>query len=754
MNFPFKYVKYKLLSKAANLHLSFLGSLGFCVFLLIAGSFVQSRTAFLIVGLIVGICVLSFNLAASVLEPTKIDSRIASWLNGFGVILPKVENLHLSTLWALAYGLGAIGIVWGYGYLALTKSELIIGGDEVLRWSRIDKRPLVFGYVMAAVVVAFHRFMMEFAIGPRSVGRLVAENITSVPGSQSKARSRLAFKALSAVLVAFLAYSWICLPALRILAADDGTLERRFYEFHSMVHLGAMEQIRLGAMPYIEAQTQYGLGNQVLLYALSVAINYSNHGFYAANILLNVCCVIVFFALVGWMLGAGWGTVGVIGWTVWPSPAHVIGFGGWAIFSRWLAIPVLSLLLARMLCHPRYREQNWLGASVAGAIWGGGSYLSQENLSGGILVLALSLALFCGVSRMPVISLVRFASLFIGSGALTFAVFTTSVVGYSNFLDVLRLASAKSGLVLAGISNTWWSDDLNMSGQIGLFAQTYGFAVLLVIAIGLLGRSLGEYWRSRSPDKGDQFFAKFSGVVIGAYVMHQFTLLRADAPHLNGPSFLLPLFLAMLPVFALRSLPGGRVRGALVVISVSIVGSAVLTNKLAIRGMIEAIGAVVSDTQQAIDSYHELMGSQGTGGDFAKRYSPIAKHQIILRNYKDFTETEEFFALLRARLEGRKVEWASSRVNALIDSPEKFYFFGGFRSVSGITSRATNLWLRSEEDAWINRVVSSADACVLFDAEPTGRLYSAWSEAVGPQQKVITEKIAGARTYATLSCRG
>ena len=108
------------------------------------------------------------------------------------------------------------------------------------------------------------------------------------------------------MLIAILAYCWIAIAGLReVIPGDSGALAR-FYDYHSHVHLGVLEQIRLGAMPYLEAQTQYGLGNLLLLYFATDIINFSNHGFYAGAMLVDVVCVVAFFVVLQQLLGLGW----------------------------------------------------------------------------------------------------------------------------------------------------------------------------------------------------------------------------------------------------------------------------------------------------------------------------------------------------------------------------------------------------------------------------------------------------------------
>ncbi len=142
--------------------------------------------------------------------------------------------------------------------------------------------------------------------------------------------------------IVVLAFCWLGLPALRGAEVVGGDGLAKFYDVHSHVHLSALQQIKLGATPYLEAQTQYGPGNQLLLAALTDFVHFSNHGFLAANLLLNVVCVILFFVVVQQFLGFGWAVAGLVGWILWPSPAERIDLAGWAVLTRWMAIPILS----------------------------------------------------------------------------------------------------------------------------------------------------------------------------------------------------------------------------------------------------------------------------------------------------------------------------------------------------------------------------------------------------------------------------
>ena len=135
-----------------------------------------------------------------------------------------------------------------------------------------------------------------------------------------------------------------------------------------------------------------------------------------------------------------------------------------------------------------------------------------------------------------------------------------------------------------------------------------------------------------------------------------------------------------------------------------------------------------------------------------RHYSPTATFQSAFHNHRDFDETKELFGLLHERLRGRRVELGFYRVSELIDHPELFYFFGSFRSVSGITSPTNSIWLRSEENAWVYKVVNTESACVFFESNTDTKLFEAWKKST-PPGTVVTEPIVGKRLYGILSCK-
>jgi hypothetical protein len=277
---------------------------------------------------------------------------------------------------------------------------------------------------------------------------------------------------------------------------------------------------------------------------------------------------------------------------------------------------------------------------------------------------------------------------------------------------------------------------------------------LFVVVITLLGIFFGRNFRNASSAQKD-FAMKFAGVAVGAAVLHVFTLLRSDIPHFQGPSFLLPILLLMLPFFFSRLVRQGAVQTVLIVVSAVIIYDSVLSSSPASRlqSLFSSVTSVVANTRNAL-AYGGLISRAAPAHlSFVDRYSPLHSLQHGLQNQDGFSEAEEFFDILSRMLSGRPVEIDSFFIlNKLLDSPEKIYFFGGYRSVSGITAPVANLWLKSQESAWIKQVVSARTGCVLFDSVPSGRLYEAWMNAAA-SEKLSVAMVEGTRRYGVLSCK-
>ena len=128
-------------------------------------------------------------------------------------------------------------------------------------------------------------------------------------------------------------------------------------------------------------------------------------------------------------------------------------------------------------------------------------------------------------------------------------------------------------------------------------------------------------------------------------------------------------------------------------------------------------GTAWRDSAAVLDIYRALWSARDQPSGIASRYSPIPQYQVAFRNHKAYGELEELVGLLRDRLQGRPVELVFPAFDGLALYPELLYFFGEFRSVSGITAKESSVWLKSDDDAWIAKVLASRTACVFFDFE-------------------------------------
>ena len=750
-----RHLRWALQGPAGNLYLCGIIALAAAILLLVEATLFPAKVTFFVLAAPTVIAALVLVHIVARTEALPLDDAIGRFARGVGLAIRPAGTPSVFAV--LLYCAGIVGAAGGYAWLALTTSG-ITRDDVVVVWSLLDKRQPVFAYLVIVAFVLFHRAMVSLYFAPTY-------------GWHEAVAPRRPWLARLAgpIVVAVIAYGWLGAEALRdVVPGGEATLGK-FYEYHSLVHLGGLEQIRLGATPYVEAQTQYGLGNQLLAYAFTKAFGFSNHGFYAGALLVDVVCIVVFFVFVQQMLGLGWALAGLLGWVLWPSPAAVIDLAGWAILTRWIAVPILALLLARLLLSAGPSSGSWIGPVSAGVIWGAGGFMSQENLSGGLLVLVFSLGLYGPVCGRSLASLARFAGLFVASGAIAFAALIAGTIGIGHTLDVLRQASAQSALVMAGVSNSvwsdnvgltltlgivhgWWEDSLTTTGAVRPVLLTYGVAVLLMVVVSLLAGYLGRSWRMASGEQRE-FVYKFAGVAVGAYVLHLFALLRSDLSHLAGPSYLLPLLLMALPVFAWRCLRPGLGRGLLLLVSVALIAEAAIAGRSELVRHAEVAGNVWQESSAAREGYRALRAAEGQPLDTASRYSPIPRYQAAFRNTPAFAELEELAGLLRDKLQGRPVELVRPTSDDPMNDPELLYFFGGFRSVSGITSPRGSIWTKADREAWIAKVLRAKNACVFFDARSLdGPLFRAWNDATR-NGAVSNEQIVGRRSYGVLSCK-
>ena len=97
---------------------------------------------------------------------------------------------------------------------------------------------------------------------------------------------------------------------------------------HLDVHLGSIEAIYQGRIPYVEAQTQYGPGNQLLLYWLMRLLDFSYWGAVEAQAIANVTVLSLLSGLLTWFFGPMIGVAAILLLGVFVSPLFIAAFPG------------------------------------------------------------------------------------------------------------------------------------------------------------------------------------------------------------------------------------------------------------------------------------------------------------------------------------------------------------------------------------------------------------------------------------------
>jgi hypothetical protein len=328
-------------------------------------------------------------------------------------------------------------------------------------------------------------------------------------------------------------------------------------------------------------------------------------------------------------------------------------------------------------------------------------------------------------------------------------------VGFGYIGQAIGLAATRSAMVQAGITNTFWSYDLSAAGQLQPALITYGMAIFLPLMVYLLGAGLRATQNFRHED-----IARFAGVLFAAAAAHVVTLLRSDYTHLSGPSYLLPTAIMMIAWFGVSHVRNGAARGVVVLVSVMLLATPTWQGLQSLPDRLKSVLMVGQRTVVASNLLRGFMVPAVASGDpeqyLLNRHSPIPAHQDWLKARKEFPQVVKFIAELRTELRGRRMEHAGVRIFGY--DPELVYFYAGARSISGMSSQSTTMYLQSEETAWIQKVIerSRDGGCLLMSDPPWdppwGRLDKSWIDAATARSQPMTVTKLGDPVLARLVC--
>lgn len=475
---------------------------------------------------------------------------------------------------------GAIAVVGilAVGFLALYPPP--VASSAYKAWDYLDKRWIAASYLLGIVVIflpGLCRRAIEVMSGAGS-RHIVSDAPRLAADAATGAVSAIWRRALLAALVGSL------LAVVYVAPLISRTLGRTL-DSHELVHLGGFQSIKQGGLPFIDARTQYGPGQQIVSYELMQATEFTVRGARLAHLLINLATIAVFFGVT--LFGFGWAVGGaVILVALFISPLQVTTMVGWGLLERWMA-PYLVGVLAPMILWSGMRvSRQRLALAVLGIGCGVLAWMSQENASTSVITLALVMSGAVMWRRTSARDALLGGAVYVAAMVTTLLVLLAALVGPGHLGQALALYRSGSGLVFAGITNTPWSPANTYLTAPGLergaaehligwkLSQLiYGWRAAyyftpLVIAVTA---ALCLYLPRRDERSGsDLRSAQLLGVIAAAVPLHLLNFFRADSTHFVGTSTALAALMVLSVVAIPMRLPVGTKLRALAGVALAI----------------------------------------------------------------------------------------------------------------------------------------------------------------------------------------
>jgi hypothetical protein len=498
---------------------------------------------------------------------------------GFGrrpIPLPGWLEADAVKSWVLGLQIGVLLLV--VPVLLLIKA---VPEDDIPAWT------WNFGYINKRWLIGLYNVaIVTFMVCPVAVERWRLRRLDSraIP-DRSPHKSRLRLISGAAVIVALAWY----------FTGPPWHLQRhhRPIDWHEQIHLGGLQAISKGYVPYIgPASSMYGPGSQILIYAaMRLADSFDIVSFRTA------WAAVEFVTMVAWGLAAYWwlGLVGAVAGMLLAmtySPLSffytlpdgtLAGYYGWAnplrYFPTLVAVVGFGFLATDQAMS---RRSQAIGAAVLGGLWAAGAWLAQENLSASAAGAILLATLLCLTATVPVWRVLRLVWYIV----VGFACVATPVVAMYAWHGTLGTFVRNYFLiphaVAMGYSNLWWppQDPVHPS---------YYFTLPF-----LIGLAICTMWRVpalRLVAPLDRSRMRFLAFICVQLVCYQTALFRSDAAHLMNTMIAMPFVLVLGVVDLPRWLAVTRPR------------------RLAIAGLFIAVALALFPTLRSFDRWHYTLVS-------------------------------------------------------------------------------------------------------------------------------------------------
>jgi hypothetical protein len=312
-------------------------------------------------------------------------------------------------------------------------------------------------------------------------------------------------------------------------------------EAHEGAHLGGLQAISQGAIPYVEAHTQYGPGQQLITYYFMQNTEFTLRGFRASFFVMNILAEGLRFAIMLIAFGPIAGFAAILLSLVFYDPM-IASFTGWAFLFRWSAPLLVGSLLPLIIWHdlrpwPRYASLTILSIAIGTLAW-----FAQENFISGLVTAGL--VIFAGFARgrISLVEAITMLTVFAGIHVLTFISLISTITGLHNLWEAVRLCFYVGSLWAQGLANTAWSNPES--------PWTVAFYSTPIIVAAVTALALYAPRQTRLQD--ERKLAVVIGTSAAVVSLVPITLLRSDIHHFLGPAMPVPALI----VAAVALLPG------------------------------------------------------------------------------------------------------------------------------------------------------------------------------------------------------
>jgi hypothetical protein len=344
-------------------------------------------------------------------------------------------------------------------------------------------------------------------------------------------------------IVAIVAVAWY-------FAGPPWNLERlhRGIDWHEQLHLGPLQAISKGYLPYIgPASVVYGPGSQILTYeVMARSPRFDIVSFRSAFAAFNFAALLVVGVAAYWWLGIV-GAVAVvllaetyssIAFYYSMSDGTFAGFYGWANPVRYLAPLIVVPAIAKLSSNANRRVDALL-LVLLGVGWGAGAWLAQENLSATAVAGVMVLCLLWLTHTVSLSQACRALAWLAAGLALVVAPILLYYAARGEAGTFVRNYFLNPRAVAMGFSNTWWPAQNADLPERNSYYFTLPFLLLLAVA---------TLWRLRPfrlspPLTSGQ--ALFLALVCVQLVCFQTSLFRSDSTHVRNTMIALPFVLWM-----------------------------------------------------------------------------------------------------------------------------------------------------------------------------------------------------------------